>query len=280
MQTLSDTIRAKADGLTPSEQRLVTSLLTDPREAALASVVDVARNAGVHAATVSRLARKLGFDGYPAFRSALQREFLPARQATATRFKRTLDATGQDSILGRLIAQEIAALSGVTDHISDDAITTAARLTAGARRIFVFARGNAEALAMVAARRFLRFGCDVRLLTGDARALAEGVLGMGSNDVVLAYALRRAPRHYAALVNHARTVGAKVVVISDTLGPMLIPAPDYLLSAPRSADGDEFQTLTVPMAITNALVLAVGQQEETKVLISLETLGTLISEFE
>lgn len=280
MQRLADTLRAKADDLTPSERRLVTSMLTAPRAAALASVGDMARGAGVHEATVSRLARKLGFDGYAAFRAALQDEFLPS-QPTATRLKRTLDATGRDnSVLARLVVQETDALAGLPVHVSDADLIAAARLLMDARRIFVFARGNAEALAVVAARRFMRFGCDVRLLTGNARAVAESVLGLGREDVVLAYALRRTPRHYAPLVSRAHEVGAKVLAISDTLGPILVPAPDHLLSAPRSADADEFQTLTVPMAITNALVLAAGQQEEARVLASLETLGRLIGAFE
>lgn len=280
MHDLTSLIRAKASDLTPSERRLVTSMLAEPRAAALASVGEMARGAGVHEATVSRLARKLGFEGYPAFRSALQEEFLPVQQ-TATRLKRTLDATGRDnSVLARLVSQETAALSGLAAHVSDAALADAARLLMDARRIFVFARGNAEALALVATRRFMRFGCDVRLLAGDARAMAEAVLGMTAEDVVLAYALRRAPRHYPALAARAQEVGAQILVISDTLGPMLVPAPDHLLSAPRSADADEFQTLTVPMAITNALILTAGQQQEATVLRSLETLGRLIGEFE
>ena len=55
----------------------------------------------------------------------------------------------------------------------------------------------------------------------------------------------------------ARRKKLPVIAISDTLGPMLVPAPDLLLSAPRSGDIDGFQTLTVPMAISNAIGEAV-----------------------
>jgi DNA-binding MurR/RpiR family transcriptional regulator len=150
----------------------------------------------------------------------------------------------------------------------------------GARRLYIFGRGNAEALALMMAKRFRRFGRDVHLLTGDARSLAEGVLGMGPGDVLLVYALRRAPRPYAALADHARAAGVPVIAISDTLGPMLVPAPDLVLSAPRSSDVDSFQTLTVPMAISNAIVLVAGARGETQTLQTLETLGSLIKQFE
>jgi DNA-binding MurR/RpiR family transcriptional regulator len=279
MSSIASTIQFQADRLTPSERRLVTTVLAQPRQAALATVTDLAREAGVHEATVSRLARKLGFDGYAAFRNALQTEFLPTEE-TATRLQRTLQSAAGSGVLSALVAQETAALANLGAHVNEDQITEAATLLADARRLFIFGRGNAEALALIMAKRFRRFGRDVHLLTGDARSLAEAVLGMGPGDVLLVYALRRAPRPYAALVDHARSAGVPVLAISDTLGPMLVPPPDMVLSAPRSGDVDGFQSLTVPMAISNAIILAAGAREETKMLRTLETLGALIKRFE
>lgn len=279
MPSFADTIQTCADTLTPSERRLVSSVLAQPRNAALATVTDLAREAGVHEATVSRLARKLGFDGFAAFRTALQSEFLPSEE-TATRLQRTLQATAAAGVLATLVEDERAALHTLLQHVDETRIADAARRLIGARRLFVFGRGNAEALALAMAKRFRRFGRDVHLLTGDARSLAEGALAMGPGDVLLAYAFRRAPRPYAALVEQARAAGAGVVVISDTVGPMLRPAPDLLLAAPRSGDIDGFQTLTVPMAISNAVVIAAGATEEAQALHMLERLGTLIKRFE
>jgi DNA-binding MurR/RpiR family transcriptional regulator len=279
MTSFATTVRLYADRLTPSERRLVSAMLAQPRQAALATVTDLARDGEVHEATVSRLARKLGFDSFAAFRSALQSEFLPSEE-TATRLQRTLQGAAGSGVLTTLLSQEVAALQNLAVHVDETRIVTAAERLIGARRLFIFARGNAEALALTVAHRFRRFGRDVHLLTGDARALAEGALCMEAGDILLVYAFRRAPRLYAALMTHARSCGAETVVISDTLGPMLVPAPDLLLSAPRSADVDAFQTLTVPMAITNAIVLAAGARDETKTLQKLETLGSLIKRFE
>jgi hypothetical protein len=61
-------------------------------------------------------------------------------------------------------------------------------------------------------------------------------------------------------------VSARVIVISDTTGPMLIPAPHLMPSAPRSTDADSYQTLTVPMTISNAIVIPAGASEETQTL--------------
>lgn len=210
--------------------------------------------------------------------AALQEEFLP-REETATRLHRTLQASA-GSVLSSLVDQERSALAELTRHISDGAVDTAARQLMAARRIYIFARGNAEALALTMANRFQRFGRDVRLLTGHARSLAEGVLDMGAGDVVLVYAFRRMPRSYPPLVDHARAAGATIVVISDSIRPTLFPAPDHLLSAPQSGEADGFQTLAVPMAISNAIVLGAGTGEETRTLQTLERLGSLMKRSE
>jgi DNA-binding MurR/RpiR family transcriptional regulator len=173
----SQTVHALAEALTPTERRLVPSALTHSRAAALASVTDFAHEAGVHGATESRLTRNLGFDGYPAFRASLQEEFLP-REDTATRLKCTLQASA-GGVLASPVEQERSALAELTRHIGDKAIHAAARQLMAARPMYIFARSNAEALPLTLANRFQRFGRDVRLLTGHARSIAEGVLDGG-----------------------------------------------------------------------------------------------------
>lgn len=272
-------VQHRAESLTPSERKLVSTVLNEPRAAALGTVTELARGAGVHEATVSRLARKLGYEGYAAFRQALQAEFIPS-QETATRLQRTVEGSGEGGVLGTLVAQEVAGLSGLLAHVTDERIGEVARLLMAARRIHVFARGNAEVLALLMAKRFRRFGRDVHLLLGDAREIAEQVLGMSPEDVVLIYAFRRQPRHYAALVERAREVGAATVVISGLSGHLLVPQPDLLLSAPRSGDRQAFQTLTVPMAISNAVVIAAAAQADASAIRMLDALGDLIRRFE
>lgn len=275
----ASTVQERADSLTPSERRLVSAVLSEPRAAALGSSAHLARTAGVHEATVSRLARKLGYDGYSAFRQALQAEFIPS-QETATRLQRTVEGSGEGGVLGTLVAQEVAGLSTLLAHVTDERIAEVAGRLMAARRIHIFARGNAEVLALLMAKRFRRFGRDVHLLSGDARELAEQVLDLGPQDVVLIYAFRRQPRHYAPLVERAREVGATLVVIAGLSGHLLVPQPDILLCAPRSGDAQAFQTLTVPMAISNAIVIAAAAQADTSALQTLDSLGELIKRFE
>lgn len=277
--SLIEKISGEATRLTPNERRLVETVIESPTAAALGTAGELARSVGVHEATASRLARKLGYDSYAAFRDALREEFIATRE-TATRFEKTITRSASDTILGQLAGEESRALDRIEDFISPDQIADTAEALMRAGRIFVYGYGNAEVLAHLMIKRFRRFGKDVHRLDPDPRALAEQALGLRSGDVVLIFAFRRPPRAYAALIETAREASANSIVIADMSGALLTPAPGSLLAAPRSGDPDAFQTLTVPMTVCNAIIIAAGLTEKEGSLKNLERLGQLIERFE
>lgn len=272
-------ISSTAVSLTPNERRLVETVMQSPTEAALGTATELARTVGVHEATASRLARKLGYGSYAAFRDALREEFIATRE-TATRFEKTIAETGSESILGALARQEAKALSRIEDFIAPAQLMAVAEQLMSARRVFIYGYGNAETLALMMLKRFRRFGKDVHKLDADPRTLAEQTLGFEPGDAVLTFAFRRPPRGYAPLVETARQAGAMTIVVSGSTGATLVPQPDHLLAAPRSGDPDSFQTLTVPMTVCNALVIAAGLTAKDESLKKLEQLGGLIERFE
>ncbi|MDO5090654.1 MAG: MurR/RpiR family transcriptional regulator [Cardiobacteriaceae bacterium] len=272
-------IQETAESLTPAEKRLVEVICSDPQAAALGTAAGIARAVEVHEATVSRLVRKLGFDSYAGFRHAMQSEFIPT-QEPAVRLDNALAREGNASWLHMLVEQERAALRHVEDVADAAQIEAVAQELMCAKRLFFFARGNAEVLALLMDKRFRRFGKDSRQLSGERRELAEQALGIGVGDVVVAFAFRRQPAVYAPLLETVREAGARMVAIAGAVGPLLSPAPDVLISVPRSGHRDAFQTLTVPMAICNAIILAAAGQDKRRALPPLERLGTLIRRFE
>lgn len=277
--TILERVQSVADSLTRAEQRLVREIIAKPRDVALGTASSLAKRIGVHEATASRLAKKLGFESYAGFRDAIREEFI-VRTDPALRIRNTLEAAQGGDLLSELIAREIEALSALPRYVDAARISQAAQALIDARHVFIFARGNAVTLSVMMQKRLQRMGRGAEILAGDSRDLAEQALRMGAEDVLVAFAFRRQPRLYGALVDRARAVGARSIAISGSLGPALTPAPDMLLSAPRSGSNDSFQTLTVPMAITNALILTMAQMDQANALAHLETLGELISEFE
>lgn len=80
------------------------------------------------------------------------------------------------------------------------------------------------------------------------------------------------------MLNHAHDIGATTIVIGDHIGDVLRPRPKILLAASRGGRGEP-QSLTVPIAICNTLILEISQNDNRKTLKSLETLASLKQAF-
>lgn len=277
-KAMIERVQAVAGSLTSTEQKLISELMRAPREVAIGTSSEFAARLGVHEATTSRLARKLGFASYGEFRDELRREFLKVADP-AERISATLNDARAKGFLPLLVASELAALTAMTDHISDARILEAAEKL-DCRRVFIYGHGNAEVLSVLMERRLRRLGIDSHPLSGSPRDLAEQMLTLSADDALLVFAFRRQPPDYERLMRVATETQATTVVISGTIGPALSPSPDVLLSAPRAGMPDSFQTLTVPMAICNAIILALAERRGPEALATLDRLGELIARFE
>jgi DNA-binding MurR/RpiR family transcriptional regulator len=270
-----DRLRGAAERLTDADTKAVRAILEDPRRAALFSVGDLAERAGVHEATATRLAQKLGYKGFPAMREALQAHYIAGADGAA-RVARSVGRVKAGGYLADLVASEIDALAALAGAVSQVDLDALAGRVMAARRVFLFARGHALALADLAERRLRRFGRDVVMLAGEDRTIAERLAGLGATDLVIVFAFRAPPRGMDVVHAHARSVGAGTALLADLAAAATCPAFDVALAAPRGRSGDEFQTLTIPMAILNALILTIGGRHETMAIGALDTVSGLI----
>ncbi|WP_430787558.1 MurR/RpiR family transcriptional regulator [Actinoplanes sp. G11-F43] len=274
--SLRHRIDAHRPRLSPGDLRVVDVLLSHPAEAAVLPAEQVATRAGVHVAAATRLAQKLGYTGYPQLRNGLQAELLGAVDAE-DRIRTRLD---RGALLATVIDDELTSLRELPRAVPQPLIDEAATRVLAARRVLIFARGNATVLAGLLVRRLRRFGTLVTDLTGPDRDVAEELVSLQPGDLVVVLAFRRPSRVLPALLETVRETGAGLLVLTDVLGqPDGAPDSTVVLAAPRG-NGREYQSLTVPMALANALVLAVAQADQTRASTALTRLDTLLERFE
>lgn len=276
--TLRDRIAERTERLTETDRRLLEVLLSHPTEASFLPAGEVAGRAGVHQASATKLAQRLGFRGYPELRRTLQHDLLDGGTA-AERVQRRLAQTGSGSILESLAGDEIAALRDLPRQVGQDDLDRTAALLLSARQRFLFGRGNATVLVELLARRLRRFGLPATVLSASGRDMAEQLLSLESDDVVVAFAFLRPPRYLHALTERCADVGAHVVLVTDTLGGELDGSCTVVLAGARGS-GREFQSLTVPMAVTNALVLTLARTAPEQTGRALGRLETLLGHFD
>jgi DNA-binding MurR/RpiR family transcriptional regulator len=275
--TLQEVVEQFGGQLTKTDRKVVEELLANPREGAFLSLPELALRAAVHPTSAVRLAKKLGYGGYPELRSQLQTELLDV-PPPAERVRERLAHMSSGSILAALVHSEVAALQQLPELIFQADIDRAARAIIKARRIYVFGRNHAVALMQLMTLRLRRSGYAAQAIERFGIELADDLLDLSAKDLVIGFAFTKPPADLQKTLHYAERAGAKTMIISDHTGAMLRPNPDILLAASRGARG-ESQSLTVPMAICNTLILEISRLDRGKSLKNLEKLDLLESRF-
>ncbi len=269
--TLADMVAARRDELTDADRRLVDILLADRAAGSFLPAHKVAHQAGVHASTAGRLARKLGFATYRDMRGALQ-DSVVAELDASVRVRRRLSRVKGSSLLGSVVEGEIRALNALAGQISDEDIVTAAGLLREAGRILVVGEGHASSLADIFVRRLVRSGYRAAVVAHADWQAADQLLGLAAGDVVVALIFRHESPPVDKVVAYARSVGAGTLLITDRHAG--VPACDVALVAERGEKG-EFHSLTVPMAVCNTLILELSRSDRGRSLKTLAKVETL-----
>jgi len=275
--SLRDIVEQYDGALTPADRQLAEVLLSDPQESSYLSAEAIAQKAGVHQSAASRLAQKLGFDSYRALRTALRKEVLSGG-AAAERIRKRLDHFGEKSILQALVESEVRALTSAAQQVDQLQMERVAECLRDAGRILLFGQGHAAALVDLFERRLLRSGYPVRGLRHSDWEAPDALLSLGAGDAVVAFAFRRPSDGLDRVLSHTAKVDATSILISDLAGLMMRPRPDFVLAASRGEEG-ESQSLTVPMAICNALILELSRCDGGRSIESLERLDSLRREY-
>jgi DNA-binding MurR/RpiR family transcriptional regulator len=269
---ITDLASRRADQLTPTDRRLVAVLQSQPAEASYWLAADLTGPLGLHQSSATRLAQRLGFDGYPQLRDALREDYL-AGDGPSQRLRGRLERHDED-VLGGFVDDEIAALSALPRHVAQAELDALADRVLAAREVFVFGQGNATVLVDLLTRRLERFGLRAVRLAGSRRDIAEHLARLSGDDLLLAYAFRRVPSSLGSILDIAVDAGAATALITDTV-VWPTPRPDAILAAPRGG-ADDFLSLTVPMALTNGLVLTIARRAEPGTLRSLDRLAHVL----
>ena len=266
--------RHQAD-LTKSQQRIASYLLANHDEAAFLSAADLAERLNVSEATIVRFAKAIGYNGFPELRRCLQ-ELFRAKATPASRLQRKLSelASSPGPVLTQVLDMEVQYLTEAAHSIETADFDRAVDILLSGQWIFVFGSGPSGILAELAELRLRRLGVLTISMTESGRHLLEKLQLLQQGDVVLATGFHHVRPELVAVIDHARAMGCRSVLLTDTLGPALRGKVDVILAA-RRGPVSTFHSLTVPMAILNALILAVAMARPDESLAALNRLQQL-----
>ena len=241
---------APARGLRPKAAAIVDFLISQPQQAAYASVAEVARRVGANPATVTRTAQTLGYGGWPDLQRELRARYLS--HLSAAQVNAAHREEGGTSWAGSL-SRDQENLAQLAAHADDEAVARVARAIATARRTLVVAAGSYAAAGTALAHNARLAGYDVRLEATGGADLVNSVAALGEEDLLIAISFWRLYQSTVTAAEDASERGTRVFVITDAASPPLAAAAEDVLLAP--AEGTSFfPSLTAGLALCQSIV--------------------------
>ena len=271
--SLRAVLSAHRKPLTNADMQVVEVLLGNPQRTAFMPAAEIASRASVHESTVTRLAQKLGYSGYPAMREDLREDAIEDGGLSS---RLVHAATGRRHELRALVQNDAEALLRIPTYVSQEEIDAAAGLVLAAGRVFIMGNPFSNAPQVYLTRRLRRFGITVIHLPDSPNETAELLQAMQPGDLLICFALRRPPARLSKLLTLTEKRGARSLVIADVVGMQLRPEPNQLIAAPRGSD-DIFRTPIVPMMLAYALQLAMLQVDPVRCAAALDQMDDVSS---
>jgi DNA-binding MurR/RpiR family transcriptional regulator len=230
---LTDRIINRFDQMSAQLQQAARYVLDQPREVALLSMRQQARAASVQPATMTRLAKYLGLDGYDAVRvlyaQALRNGgFDLARRADDQIARQKL--RGDQALAADIASSFSAQIAALTEPEILGQLVAAAETLASARRIYCL--GMRSCFPTIAYFHYVtslvRDG--VLLFDGLGGVGADGLRNAASDDVLLVNTVQPYTGAVVEAVDYARARNLPVVAITDSaVSPVVNRAKHVIL---------------------------------------------------
>lgn len=191
-------------------------VLAEPMKVAQLTINDTVHASGVSVATANRFARKLGYDGYPAFRSDLIGGF-EAVLAPIDRLRRTISqGSSASDVYASVLEDDIDNLTETLRNRNVAQIEQAAGMLAEAGNVFVLAFDQGLPLAQIFAHNLTVAGRPVGTpQTGGKLAAMAAVGTMTERDLVVTFGFRRYIRDTVDVAHAVSRLNIPMLVITD-----------------------------------------------------------------
>jgi len=248
--TLHQRIQAQYQALSLVDRKLADVVLAHEKDLLAYSATELAALAGVSKASTARFFKRLGFADFQAFRQH-QRNGTPQPSPLSRVSQQGLRA----SPLQQHMAQDARQLQALANTVTDQNVQQAAKLLAGARRIWVVGYRNGYMAAFYAQALLSQLRAEVHLLNQGAGEDAELLAEIQPGDVLLAMDFRRRTRRLSQVAAIACDAGAKLVLVSDARVSALAARAQALFICPAQGEAI-FDSYVGAISLINYLATA------------------------
>ena len=213
--------------LSPKQARLARFILENKYFVSVASAQQVGEEVGVSAATVVRLAQRLGYDGFTELQEALRQEF-PRYLTTVERTRQRLASPlPSDDVPAQVFRTDIQNIERTAQNLDPEHLDAVVEEIARASNILVIGGGLSAAPATFMVHSLKVMGFNVRGAFGGGMDVAAEVAQLDQDTLVIAIDVWRYLRTTVQALTTAHKRGARTIAITDSALSPLAQAADY-----------------------------------------------------
>jgi len=250
MDNIINLIDDKFEELTSSQKKAAIYIRNNSRELAFSNVKKTAEKSGVSEATIVRLSRKLGFDGYTHFQKKMQSFVLEKR--TTTRLNEFITEDNRNgSWLEKHFSQEMQNLNSTLEYSQEKSINICAGKILSSDKIYI--TGWRAELALSSPLSYI-----LNYTLGNTHMVehyeaAEILSKTGTNDLFFVCGFPRYSKHSLKIASRAKSYGAFVITLTDSELSPFVRYADISLFTSINSKGF-LDSYTAALSLTNALI--------------------------
>jgi DNA-binding MurR/RpiR family transcriptional regulator len=250
-------LKKKTARLTQSQRRLLDYILSHVEESIFFNIGDLAEKVSVSEATVVRLAKALGFKGFPEFQRELRNHFRDKLTTTSRLQKTVKKVTNERDVLVKVLQTDIHNIEETLKQIPAMEFKQFVKAIDSARRIIIVGLRSAYSLAIFLGIALEFLQKNVWVIQPGIGDMWDRLLGLRKGDLVIGISFPRYTKQTVEVLRFAKERGGKTLAITDSLVSPLAQYADHVLTAQYKMDS-YIESFTAPLSLINAVATALG----------------------
>ena len=270
-------IQYRFSRLSKGQKLIAEYILNNYDKAAFMTAAKLGGAVGVSESTVVRFANELNFSGYPKLQKALQ-ELIKNKLTTVQRLELSNDFVSDGDALKGVLKADMENIRATLEKINSYTFEDVVNSIYKAKKIYIIGLRSSTALA-----EFLGFYLNiilknVRIVSYGISDIFEQVINISEGDLVIGIGFPRYATKTIDILDFAKSRGAEVVALTDSLLSPLAAKADYTLIA-QSNMASFVDSLVAPLSVINALIIAIGMREKNNISDTFNNLETIWKEY-
>ncbi|MEC3861168.1 MurR/RpiR family transcriptional regulator [Mesobacterium sp. TK19101] len=216
---LRDMIRERMPDLTDAERRLAAVLTEDSMVNGLQSITKLAEDAGVSTPTIIRMARKLGFDGFPTLQNAIREELAARIKQPLAKLDQWGAGGADDHIINRFAQAASANINRTLDRLDLGSFDQAADVLSNTdRHVHLLGGRITRSIADYFFNHLQIIRPHVSLLAQSPNIWPHHLLDMDATSVLVLFDIRRYEKELERLADLAAERKVEILLFTDQWG--------------------------------------------------------------